>query len=103
MHRAGVWGRGVRHERWRWGDTGAVWQTLEMKRAWSPKDRLRVAISNQAGLARKAAEGRARHGFNVADAAGAQTYDKEGGVLSKIKPPVDQGEAEAAGRNGTQH
>ncbi len=78
-------------------------QDLEKNLAWIPKDRLLVAISNHAGRASKAAEVLARHGFNVAGAAGAQTYEKEGGVLSKIKPPVDKGEAEAAGRNGTQH
>jgi len=61
-------------------------QDLEKNIAWIPKDRILIALSNHAGRASKAAELLARHGFKVAGAAGAQTYEKEGGVLTKIAP-----------------
>jgi rhodanese-related sulfurtransferase len=52
-----------------------------------PKDRILVTISNHAARAGKAADLLASHGFNVAGAAGAETYEKEGGTLTKIEPP----------------
>jgi rhodanese-related sulfurtransferase len=52
-----------------------------------PKDRVIVTVSNHAGRAGKAADLLASHGFNVAGAVGAETYEKDGGTLSKIEPP----------------
>jgi rhodanese-related sulfurtransferase len=57
---------------------------LEKSLAWIPKDRLIVTLSNHAGRAAKAADLLAGHGFKVAGAAGAQTYEKDGGKLTRI-------------------
>lgn len=61
---------------------------LEKSLAWIPKDRLIVTLSNHAGRAGKAADLLAAHGFKVAGAAGAQTYEKEGGTLVKVAKPA---------------
>ena len=53
-----------------------------------PKDRTLVLVSNHAGRAGRAAELLQSKGFNVAGAVGAQTYESEGGKLTKIKPPA---------------
>jgi rhodanese-related sulfurtransferase len=52
-----------------------------------PKDRIIVLVSNHAGRAGRAAALLESKGFNVAGAVGAQTYESEGGKLTKIKPP----------------
>jgi rhodanese-related sulfurtransferase len=52
-----------------------------------PKDRIIVTVSNHAARGGKAADLLASHGFNVAGAVGAETYEKEGGTLTKIEPP----------------
>jgi rhodanese-related sulfurtransferase len=52
-----------------------------------PKDRIIVTVSNHAARGGKAADLLASHGFNVAGAVGAETYEKEGGTLTKIQPP----------------
>jgi rhodanese-related sulfurtransferase len=52
-----------------------------------PKDRIIVTVSNHAARAGKAADLLASHGFNVAGAVGAETYEKEGGTLTKIEVP----------------
>jgi rhodanese-related sulfurtransferase len=59
-----------------------------------PKDRIIVTVSNHAARGGKAADLLASHGFNVAGAVGAETYEKEGGTLTKIEPPKKAGEAE---------
>jgi rhodanese-related sulfurtransferase len=62
---------------------------LEKSLAWIPKDRLIVTLSNHAGRAGKAADLLASKGFKVAGAAGAQTYEQQGGTLAHIaKPPA---------------
>ena len=53
-----------------------------------PKDRTIVTVSNHAGRAKRAAALLIDAGFKVAGAAGAQDYEAEGGVLSKIQPPA---------------
>lgn len=63
-------------------------QDLENSTAWIPKDRLIVTLSNHAGRAGKAADLLAAKGFKVAGAAGAQTYEQEGGTLAKIAKPA---------------
>jgi len=60
---------------------------LENRLDWIPKDRILVTISNHAGRASKAADLLASKGFNVAGAAGAQTYEKAGGTLAHIAIP----------------
>ena len=62
---------------------------LEKSLAWIPKDRLIVTLSNHAGRAGKTADILTAHGFKVAGAAGAQTYEQQGGTLAKVpKPPI---------------
>jgi rhodanese-related sulfurtransferase len=61
---------------------------LEKSLAWIPRDRLIVTLSNHAGRAGKAADLLAAHGFKVAGAAGAQTYEQQGGTLAKIGRPA---------------
>jgi rhodanese-related sulfurtransferase len=60
---------------------------LEKSLAWIPKDRLIVTLSSHAGRAGKAAELLAAKGFKVAGAAGAQTYEQQGGTLAKVARP----------------
>lgn len=52
-----------------------------------PKDRTIILVSNHAGRAGRAATLLESKGFNVAGAIGAQTYESEGGKLTKIEPP----------------
>ena len=59
-----------------------------------PKDRIIVTVSNHAARATKAADLLASKGFNVAGAVGAETYEKEGGTLTKIEPPKKAAVAE---------
>ena len=61
---------------------------LEKSLAWIPKDRLIVTLSNHAGRAGKAADILTAHGFKVAGAAGAQTYEQQGGTLAKVSKPA---------------
>jgi rhodanese-related sulfurtransferase len=60
---------------------------LENRLDWIPKDRILVTFSNHAGRASKAADLLTSKGFNVAGAAGAQTYEKAGGTLAHIAIP----------------
>jgi rhodanese-related sulfurtransferase len=60
---------------------------LEKSLAWIPKDRQIVTVSNHAGRAGRAADLLSSKGFKVAGAAGVQTYEKEGGQLTKIAVP----------------
>jgi rhodanese-related sulfurtransferase len=52
---------------------------LEKDLGWIPKDRTLITVSNHAGRAKKAADLLAGKGFKVAGAAGAETYEKDGG------------------------
>jgi len=52
-----------------------------------PRDRLIVTVSNHAARGGKAADLLASKGFNVAGAVGAETYEQEGGTLTKITAP----------------
>jgi rhodanese-related sulfurtransferase len=69
---------------------------LEGSLAWIPKDRTIVTLSNHAARAGKAADVLASHGFKVAGAAGAQTYEKDGGTLTKIAPVAPTAAANSA-------
>jgi rhodanese-related sulfurtransferase len=61
---------------------------LEKSLAWIPKDRVIVTLSNHATRAGKAADLLAAKGFKVAGAAGAQTYEQQGGTLVKVAKPT---------------
>lgn len=60
---------------------------LENSLAWIPKDRTIIALSNHASRGGRAADILTKAGFKVAGAAGAQTYEEEGGKLTKIVAP----------------
>jgi rhodanese-related sulfurtransferase len=61
---------------------------LEKSLAWIPKGRTIVTVSNHAKRAGTAADLLASKGFKVAGAAGVQTYEQDGGKLTKIVPPA---------------
>lgn len=71
---------------------------LEKSLAWIPRDRLIVTLSNHAKRAAEAAELLAAKGFKVAGAAGAQTYEQEGGTLAKVAKPVAKTASSGAAR-----
>jgi rhodanese-related sulfurtransferase len=60
---------------------------LEKEIAWIPKDRQIITLSNHAARAGHAADILAAKGFNVVGAAGAETYEQQGGTLTKIPVP----------------
>jgi rhodanese-related sulfurtransferase len=60
---------------------------LEKHLSEIPKDRTIITVSNHANRASRAADILKSKGFKVAGAVGAQTYESEGGKLSKIEPP----------------
>ena len=60
---------------------------LEKSLVWIPKDRTLIALSNHAARGGHAADVLTKAGFKVAGAAGAQTYEQEGGTLKKIVAP----------------
>jgi rhodanese-related sulfurtransferase len=59
-----------------------------------PRDRIIVTVSNHAARGGRAADLLASKGFNVAGAVGAETYEKEGGTITKIEPPKKAATAE---------
>jgi rhodanese-related sulfurtransferase len=73
---------------------------LKSSVAWIPHDRILVTVSNHAARAGRAADILGSSGFQVAGAAGAQLYEKQGGVLTKITapPPRKDAQGAAAGR-----
>jgi rhodanese-related sulfurtransferase len=68
---------------------------LEKDLAWIPKDRTIITLSNHAARAGKAADLLSSKGFKVAGAAGSETYEQEGGALTRfeIPPPRNTGAA----------
>lgn len=60
---------------------------LQKYLAFIPKDRTIITLSNHAARGGRAADILTKAGFKVAGAAGAQTYEAEGGKLTKIVPP----------------
>jgi rhodanese-related sulfurtransferase len=60
---------------------------LDKNLAWIPRDRTIVTISNHATRGGEAADILAKNGFKVAGTIGAQTYEEQGGKLTKIVPP----------------
>lgn len=61
---------------------------LEQEFAWIPKDRTIVTVSNHAARAGVAADLLTSKGFRVLGAAGVQTYEQQGGVLTKFPLPA---------------
>lgn len=66
---------------------------LQTSLSWIPKDRRIIAVSNHAHRGAEAADILTRAGFKVAGAVGAQTYEEEGGKLTKIAPRPPNSEA----------
>ena len=60
---------------------------LEQQLAWIPKDRTIVTVSNHAARSGRAADLLTAKGFKVAGLLGAQTYEEQGGTLTKIPVP----------------
>jgi rhodanese-related sulfurtransferase len=63
---------------------------LEQSLAWIPRDRAIITVSNHAARGGIAADILAKNGFKVAGTIGAQTYEQDGGKLTKIVPPSPQ-------------
>ena len=61
---------------------------LEKNLAWIPRDRMIVTVSNHAGRGGRAADLLAKNGFKVAGTIGAQTYEAQGGKLTKLAAPA---------------
>jgi rhodanese-related sulfurtransferase len=60
---------------------------LENSMAWIPKGRTIITVSNHAARGGVAADLLTKNGFKVAGTIGAQTYEQDGGKLTKIVPP----------------
>jgi rhodanese-related sulfurtransferase len=60
---------------------------LEQQLAWIPKDRTIVTVSNHAARSGRAADLLTAKGYKVAGLLGAQTYEEQGGKLTKIEVP----------------
>jgi rhodanese-related sulfurtransferase len=60
---------------------------LEQQLAWIPKDRTIVTVSNHAARSGRAADLLTAKGFKVAGLLGAQTYEEQGGKLTKVEVP----------------
>src|SRR6187399_706496 len=69
---------------------------LEQQLAWIPKDRTIVTVSNHAARSGRAADLLTAKGFKVAGLLGAQTYEEQGGRLTKIEVPPPRNPAAAA-------
>lgn len=63
---------------------------LEKSLSWIPKDRTIITVSNHAARGGIAADFLTKNGFKVAGTIGAQTYEQDGGKLTKIVPPPPQ-------------
>jgi rhodanese-related sulfurtransferase len=63
---------------------------LEQSLAWIPRDRAIITVSNHAARGGIAADLLAKNGFKVAGTIGAQTYEQDGGKLTRIVPPPPQ-------------
>lgn len=59
---------------------------LEQRVDWIPKDRTIVTVSNHAARGGRAADLLTSKGFKVAGTIGAQNYEEQGGLLTKIAP-----------------
>jgi rhodanese-related sulfurtransferase len=71
---------------------------LEKSIAWIPKGRTIVTVSNHAARGGKAADLLASKGFKVAGTVGAQTYEQQGGTLTKVAVPPPRPAVADAGK-----
>jgi rhodanese-related sulfurtransferase len=69
---------------------------LEQQLAWIPKERTIVTVSNHAARSGRAADLLTAKGYKVAGLLGAQTYEEQGGKLTKIEVPQRAAPASAA-------
>jgi rhodanese-related sulfurtransferase len=69
---------------------------LERQLEWIPKDRTIVTVSNHAARSGRAADLLTAKGFKVAGLLGAQTYEEQGGKLTKVEVPPPRPAASAA-------
>jgi rhodanese-related sulfurtransferase len=77
---------------------------LETSLDWIPKGRTIVTVSNHASRSGRAADLLAAKGFKVAGTVGAQTFEEQGGKLTKfeVPPPRTNPAAAAAASTGGQ-
>jgi rhodanese-related sulfurtransferase len=73
-------------------------QDLDKNLSWIPRDRTIVTLSNHAVRSGQAADILAKNGFKVAGTLGVQTYEEQGGKLTKIVPPAPRTSAVAEKR-----
>ena len=70
---------------------------LPERLAWIPKDRTIVTVSNHAARSGRAADLLTSKGYKVAGTVGAQTFEEQGGLLTKfVIPPPRSGAANTA-------
>jgi rhodanese-related sulfurtransferase len=74
---------------------------LEQQLSWIPKDRTIVTVSNHAARSGRAADLLTAKGFKVAGLLGAQTYEEQGGKLTKIEVPPPRTPTAAAAAPAT--
>ena len=60
---------------------------LEQRLDWIPKDRTIVTVSNHATRSGRAADLLKSKGYKVAGTVGAQTFEEQGGTLTKFEVP----------------
>jgi rhodanese-related sulfurtransferase len=60
---------------------------LPERLAWIPKDRTIVTVSNHAARSGRAADLLTANGYKVAGTVGAQTFEEQGGQLTKFEIP----------------
>jgi rhodanese-related sulfurtransferase len=73
---------------------------LPERLAWIPKDRTIVTVSNHASRSGRAADLLTSKGFKVAGTVGAQTFEEQGGLLTKFVIPPPRNPAPAAAAAG---
>jgi rhodanese-related sulfurtransferase len=75
---------------------------LENRLDWIPKDRTIVTVSNHAARSGRAADLLKSKGYKVAGTVGAQTFEEQGGALTKfeVPPPRNPGATATAAQAG---
>jgi rhodanese-related sulfurtransferase len=75
---------------------------LENRVDWIPKGRTIVTVSNHATRSGRAADLLASKGYKVAGTVGAQTFEEQGGTLTKFEVPPPRDPAQASAQGGGQ-
>jgi len=77
---------------------------LENRLDWIPRDRTIVTVSNHAARSGRAADLLASKGYKVAGTVGAQTFEEQGGALTKfeVPPPRTPANAQSGAPAGAQ-